>query len=385
MNLDGETASPATEAADAAFDTALDQALSSETPAKDSGAPAQSAAVAETPPAAVPRDEQGRFADKPAAEELAPVAEPAKAPDAPVESTAEAEAQPEAEAAAAETAPELTYRYEGEEVGIPGSAVGSDGVFIPTTVAPEYLELIALGRSAREGTIRQRLSETGEQLSRKDKLIEAARAEALHVVSAIDDMIEKGTFGEFLEDQANRWPILKAEAKVKAKEAELAATHERLENFEQQQERTRLEPQIRSALERTVSHYGQKAGLTQQAMQALYDRLNTPRYRSQIIERAAADDPVKGVKRGEYLVNYGIVADEVEWLKQNGGAKPPAATRAQELAVENARLLGKPSTAPPTAAGKRGAAPPAKAAVPQFKTAEEADEAIFDQGGYAKL
>jgi hypothetical protein len=386
MTFDGETAPPATEAADAAFDQTLDQALSPGAPAKQPSPPAEPAAVTAKPDAAAPRDQQGRFTARTAAEELAPdvSTEPAKAPDAPVESTAEAEAQLHAEAEA-EAAPELTYRYESDEVGIPGSAVGSDGGFIPTQALPEVLELVALGRSAREGTIRQRLSEAGEQLSRQSKLTEAARAEALHVISAIDEMIEKGTFGEWLENQSQNWAILKADARVKAKDLELEQERTQRQTYEQQQERARLEPQIRTALERTIAHYGQQAGLTPEAMEGLFNRLNAPRFRAQIVTQATADDPVRGVKRGEWLVDYGVVADEVEWVSKNGGAKQPAASRAEQLAADNARRTGKPSGAPPAVAAKGAPVPAPKTAIPQFKSAEEADEYLFDKGGYAKL
>lgn len=384
--LDGETAPPATEAADASFDQALDQALSTEAPATGAPAPAvEPAAAPEKAPAAAPRDGQGRFTAKPAADELAPVTEPAKAPETTAEPTAEAEAQPEVEAEpTAEAAPELTYRYESDEVGIPGSAVGADGGFIPTQQLPEVLELVALGRSAREGTIRQRLSEAGEQVSRQKQFTEAARAEALHVISAIDEMIEKGTFGDWLQNQAENWAILKADARVKSKEAESAALQEKLTAFEKQEERTRLEPQIRSALENVIGHYGQKHGLNPEAMQRLFERLNSPRFRNQIVVQAQADDPVRGIKRGEWMVEYGIVEDEVQWFAKNGGSKAPA-DRAAQLQAENERRTGKPSTAPPVATAKRGPAPAAKPAIPAFKSAEEADEEIFDKGGYAKL
>lgn len=381
--FDTEGAPPAaTEAADAAFDSVLETALSPGAPATTTPTPAP-AAVTEPAPAAAGRDDLGRFTAKPAADELAPAAptEPANAPDAPAELTAPPEAQPDA---SAEKAPELTYRYESDEVGIPGSAVGEDGGFIPSAALPEVQELIALGRSAREGTIRQRLSESGEALSRQTKLTEAARAEAAHVLSAIDQMIEQGTFGDWLENQSQNWQVLKAEAKAKGIELQLAEERKARETYEQQVERTRLEPQIKSALERTIAHFGQQKGLSPQAMRGLFERLNTPRFRGQIVTQATQDDPVRGVTRGEWLVDYGIVEDEVGWLAQNGNGQP-AASRAEQLAAENARRTGKPSTAPPTAAAKGAPAAAAKSVIPKFATAEEADDYLFDKGGYAKL
>ena len=394
--LDGEgnvdqlaepVANDATAAADANLDQAIDGALS-EAPAERPSAPAKPTAPAAKPPAAQPRDTQGRFTEQPAAEEPAPLEESAPAP-VPDEPAAEAEGQPAADDAEAEpeaeTYPEISYRADGQEISIPGSAVGEEGDFIPATHRAEVRDLLALGRSAREGTIRQRLREGGEEAARLRTQIDSALQARDHIFATIEEMVEKGTFEEWLQDVQANWRVLKAEAIAKGKDLELAEERKQRETFEQTRERERREPQIKTALEKVVVHYGQAAKLTDAAMRQVFDRLNTPRFRDLVVVQAKEDDPRTGVKKGEWLLDYGVVQDEIEWfLKSGGGTVQHAADRVQQLAADNARRTGQPTKAPPVAPAK-GAPPAGKVKIPDYKSAQEADEDIFDKGGYVRF
>lgn len=389
--FDGEDTVPAeTAAADAAFDKTVDAALSGEAPTEAASAPAaEPAAPAETAPVAQPRDEQGRFSAKPPAAEPAPEAQaPAEAPEARTEPTEEAGAEPKPDAeaeAAPRSYPEAAYRYDGADVAIPGSAVGEDGAFIPTAQWPDVQRYLAAGRSALEGSIRQRLGEAGEDRARSQKQVEAALAARDHIFAAIDEMVEKETFGDFLQDLAANWRVLKAEAVSKSKDLELAEERRQRETREQEAARQQREPQMRRAVEQYVAHFGQPAGLDAEAQRQLAERLNGPRFRQLIFTQAADDNPVDGTKKGDWLVDYGVIEDEVQFFVRAGGGRKPAADRVKELERENARRMGKPSPAPPTAGARRGPAPAPAVKIPDFKSAEEADEAIWDKDGYKNL
>lgn len=385
------------DAADLALERTVESALDgTEAPAPQSGAAAdEPAAPAERALAGQPRDGQGRFAEKPPS--AAPPAEsPAPAPEAQGEPTADAaapagEEPPEPETATEEYS-EASYRYDGKDEVIPGSAVGENGAFIPTEQFQQIQELIALGRSAREGSIRQQLRSHGHEAQRWETQVKAALASSDHVIQAIDQMVEAEIRGDaekgiakWLEDITRNWPILKEQAKSKRVELELAQERSQRESYEQEQERTRREPQIRGVIESQVTHFGQQSGLDVDARKTLVERLNSPRFRDQVVHQAKEDDPRNGIRRGEWVVEYGVIEDEVRFFAQAGGGQKTV-QRAQQLQQENARRQGQPSKAPPVATARRGPAPTA-AKLPDLtgKSAEEVDAILWDKGGYKAL
>lgn len=386
------------DAADRALEQTVEHALSgSEAPAEPSGAAADKpAAPAESAPAAQPRDPRGRFSEKPPSAAPPSSETPAPAPEAQDEPTADAEApageQPPEPETAAQDYTEATYQYNGQEVAIPGSAVGENGAFIPTEQFTAVQELLALGRSAREGSIRQQLRTAGHDAARVKTQIDAAFASRDQVFSAIDAMVEaelKGDtergFTNWLQDLAQNWRILKAESKAKGVEAELAEERRQRETFQQEREREEREPQIRGVIEGQVAHFAQLEGLDPEARKTLIERLSSPRFRDQIVHQAREDDPRNGIQRGQWVVEYGVIEDEVKFFAKAGGGRT-SAQRVQQLQQDNARRQGQPSNAPPVATARKGPAPSA-GRLPDLtgKSAEEVDELIWDKGGYKQL
>lgn len=388
------------DAADLALERTVEQALDgTEAPAPQSGAAAdEPAAPAQRAPAGQPRDGQGRFAEKPPSA-APPVESAAPAPEAQSEPTADAEelSPGEQELESGEADPdenysEASYRYDGKDEVIPGSAVGENGAFIPTEQFQQIQELIALGRSAREGSIRQQLRSHGHEAQRWETQVKAALASSDHVINAINEMVEAEIRGDaekgiakWLEDITRNWPILKEQAKSKRVELELAQERSQRESYEQEQERSRREPQIRGVIESQVTHFGQLSGLDADARKTLVERLNSPRFRDQVVHQAKEDDPRNGIRRGEWVVEYGVIEDEVKFFAQAGGGQKTV-QRAQQLQQENARRQGQPSKAPPVATARRGPAPTA-AKLPDLtgKSAEEVDAILWDKGGYKAL
>lgn len=334
--------------------------------------------VAEEPaaqPDERPRDELGRFTEKaPKAEAEAATADPPPAPETPVEPQAE----PEAPADEPQYDP-IAYRADGQEITIPGSAVGEDGAFIPATELPNVLQLLSAGKAAM-GSVRQRLGEAAQREQAAISRAESAEAQTQHLLSHFEQLIESGQFGQWMEAVHQNWPILKAEAKAKAIEKQTEADRQALQRYREQEEQSRLKPLMDQALEAAVQSFGAK--LDEAGRKEVANILREPRYEHLVFVRAPYDDPSQGIKKGDLVIDYGVVQAEIARV-QNWQAryqpktptKPPVATKPVEA----------PKNKVPPTVGAKGTRPPKQGSpIPQFKTAKEADEWLI-RGGYNDL
>lgn len=397
--LDGEGAGPAGGGADAGpgsadeADAALDQII-------DETAPALEAALeADETPAAQPaaegrpapaRDEQGRFT--PRAPTGQPQAPPAGALDQPPETPGEpnAEAAPEGAQPAGEPEPELppfSVRADGGTVDFPGSAVGDDGVYFPPDQVPELQRLVANGK-VYEGSFRQRLNQAALEVTREKARADGAERALSGTFAKLEEMMANGTLTEWLANVQQNLPIMRAEAKAKAAERQLELERTQREQLATERERSTTEPAMAQALETLLLRYAQPYDLGAPQLAVLYQRLNSPRFRAQVFQRAAADDARLGVRRGEWLVDQTIVADEVRHYAEALGRRavtPEERARIAAAADKNRRSLtpGK-GGAPPAVSARRGPAPKAGGKVPKFASTEEAD-AWYDKNGFLDL
>ena len=344
-----------------------------ETEVVEAEAPSQPADTTEvkpdTPTPEVPRDERGRFAEKvptPDAQTAEAVSTPAETP---VEPTA-----PEAEAP--EDIP-ATYRADGQEFQIPGSAVGVDGTFISTDVwQREVLPLLAAGRAARGGSLQKRLQESTQQIQHWQQQANAAQAQSQAIIAKIDQMVEANTIGEWLEGVQQNWPILKARAEADALRMQQQAMAQQLQTHQAEQQRQALEPQFSQALEQSLMHYG--SGLSQEQLQGLYAQLNTPQLRNALFVRAQQDDPMTGLRAGEWAIDNGVVEQWVRWASQYQ-PKPSTPTIPAKVAKAVQQNEQKAAAVPPpVVGGKGGAAPSQKPRPKQYKDGHEALKKIFD-------
>lgn len=328
---------------------------------------------AETAPASEqPRDEQGRFTSPPQSEPAAEQA-PVETPETPGEPAA---AAPEVEAPAEETYEPFVYRADGQDFDIPGSAVGDDGVFIPTDKIPELQQLLSEGRASR-GSVRQRFSEIAQREQAAVKRAEAAEAQSQQVLSHFENLIETGKFPEWLQNVAQNWPILKAEAKAKALELQAQAERDELTRYREQNQMAAMRPVMDETLERTIKDYGLRYGLDADGMEQVFNLLHEPQYESLTFVRAPHDDLAAGFRKGDLVINYNTVEGAIRLATAGRGAQQKIQQAVKQNQVQ-------PVKVPPTVGGKTTKAPKPGPAVPQFKTTKEADE-WFERGGFMDL
>lgn len=318
------------------------------------------------PPEGPTRDEQGRFAAPPPAEPEAPAGEGAPAPAPEPGAEPQAETQPEAEVEA--SYPEFSYRADGQELTIPGSAVGEDGVFIPKQYLPEYQSLLAEGHAAR-GSVRRRLSEAATQVQAANQQVAAAKAEAQHVLGYIEQLIENGQMPAWLENVSQNWPVLKAEARAKSVEMQNAAERAQLQAYQERERQAQQRPLMQQALHRAVEQFGAEAGLDDRMRSEVEKRLSA--YEQQVFVKAPYDVPEAGLRQGELAINFQFIKD---WIGMAGLQRPAAVPAAQP--PKAVALPPKPGVKPPPTVG-RGTATSGRA-VPQPKTREEADAMLVD-------
>lgn len=282
-----------------------------------------------------------------------------------------------------EPAPEVQYRADGQDYTLPGSAVGDDGIFIPHAdgLSNEVLRLLAHGR-VYQGSFRQRLSEADQTTKREAARADGAETALNEVLTRLDQMIETGEIEGFLSDRQARWAQIKAESLVKAEQARAAEDRRQLDDLRAQQEQSQLGPKMEDALEQTIRHFGQKSQLDREAMVSVFDWLSQPEFRGKLFVKAPEDDPVNGTRKGDWLIDYGMVERAVQHTAK---VRPSGRVQEQKAAAAAKANAKAPAKTPPTV-GARTATPPAPGPkVPVFASAEEADEFWLKQKGYRNL
>lgn len=306
------------------------------------------------------RDEKGRFTS------TAPQAEPET-----VEPTAAAPAPepvgepaaPAPEAEASEPDEPFVYRADGQEISIPGSAVGEDGVFIPKASLPELTQYLAAGK-AFFGSARQRFQEAATQVQAANKRAEAAEAEKQHVLAYIESLIEQGSFVDWGQQVATNWPVLKAEAKAKGIELQAEADRQALAKYREQEQQARMRPLMQQTLRTAVSQFGREVGLDERSAAEVERWLGG--MEDSVFVKAPYDDPAAGIKQGETVIDFNVVRRAVQLAAIN---------RPQSQPVVPAPAPKPAPKVPPTVG--RGSGAPVKKGIPSFATAKEADDFLL--------
>lgn len=380
--LDDTTTAPPATGSSSDFDREF-LAEVGEAPAPAQPAPAAPAAPAPEPAAPVPsgqpRDEQGRFASPTPPAEPTPVpAEPAPAAPTTPPTTPPAEPPVPETPAPAETYPEATYRADQQDFTIPGSQVGSNGVFIPTPAWTDVQRLLAFGQ-VHQGSFQRKLSESAQEVQRATRRAEAAEASKAAVFDKLVKMAEDNTLEDWMADFKLNLPVLLAKAEAEGARLQIKQFEEERQAETKRQQEAALGPQMETALERTILHYGTTAGLSVDRMRALYQRLNTPHFRKVLFSQADADDPVLGIRQGDWTIDYGVIEQEVAWAGPGSSGTAPA-DKVAAAAAQNAKTTGQPVATPPTVGAKAGPAPKPAPPPKKFGSAEEADAFIWGEG-----
>lgn len=353
------------EAQAAAADDALLTGEEAPTPAE----PVETPVSPPEPSSGPARDPQGRFASPPPAETPAPEA-----------------GQPPSEPAVepVDAAP-FTYNADNQEITIDGSAVGEDGLFIPTAKVPEITQLLAEGHAWRGSAQRYFQEANTRQQATERRAVEAetraaaAETQAKAVLAHFEQLIDASRgvppeqmletpMGRWLMDVASNWGVLKAESKAQALELQLQARQKQVEETGRAEKDAQLRPQMDSALGNWISHYGQKAGLEKEILERLYADLKAPQYEKVLFVRADYDDPANGVRKGDLAIDHSIIEREIRRIADFVKPKAPMVkTASARPTVATVR-----PKVPPTISATKGPAP--KKAVAKPKNKEEADE-----------
>ena len=348
----------------AELDATIEEAVGALAPGVDTPAsPAAPPAPAPATPAEAgpPRDDKGRFtAPTPAAAASpAPEAAPATPPETPPETPAEAPAEPE-------SFPPFEYTANGRPFTIEGSQVGEDGVFIPTAQVPYLTRTLAEAHQNRDfgrelGRVKADATREGQAL--KDEFFGKLRQ-----LKAIATDPEK--LGAWGEDVERNWALLEAQAKLDLREKELTQLQQREQEQARETARREVIPKCQQVLRDQVARFVAEpavAGLFAAAdQQALVSRLGT------FFDRIFEEDA-----NGEVMVDVDLIrrelAHEAEWRRRLQGA----AAQRQQIAAQNAATAS-PSPAPPTV-GARTTTATSTPAAKTYKSAAEADAAIWDE------
>lgn len=334
-----------------------------------------------------PRDADGRFASPAEAAEAADPEVPADALPPRDEPT---EAAVDGETASDEDFPEATFEVDGQEVSLSGTAVGEDGVFVsPETWAQDIAPQLAAARQL-SGSYRARMSEAAQQVQQAQAESQAAKSESQHVLSHFETLIERSQaalvsgnletmlqspLGQWLLAVGQNWPILKAEARVKAIETSSQQATKRLEEYTQRDREAQLQPLIEQSLRASVAQHAQAMGVDEQTMQAVFRELNAPEMREIVTTKAPFDDPNLQFKRGELVLNHGVVAKALQLASINRVERAQQEKIAQAQR-QNQALQPVRRKVPPTV-GAKGRSPGGPA-VPQPKSAKEADDLLLN-------
>lgn len=335
-----------------------------------------------------PRDESGRFASPAEAEETPPGELPPEPVDSPEPRDEPTEAV-EGETAPEEEYPEASYEVDGQQITLSGTAVGTDGVFIaPETWEQDVAPQLAAAREL-QSTYRQRMSEVAQREQAAEASVQAAKAESQHVLAHFETLLEKsqdafrvGTaeallnspVGQWLLSAGQGWPILKAEARVKAIELSNQQATRRLEEYTQREQAERNRPLMASAVRSSIRQQGQALGLDEQTLQAVEQKLSDPGYQRLLFVPAPFDDPNGLFKKGEMVIDHGVVAGALDLVAMNRQERQQM-QKIEAAKRENAKLQPPRKIAPTVGAKGRS---PAGPAIPQPKTAKEADDLLLE-------
>ena len=346
---------------------AIDAIPETEAPASETPAPASEQAPPAPSEGAQPRDDAGRFTS-PAPQEEQPAA---KAADAPPPETP-GEPQPEAEPAADEQYEPLRFRADGQDVEIPGSAVGEDGAYIPKDALPLVTRLLTQGKT-HEGSFRQRLSEAARDREAAQKQVEAAQAQAQAILHSLDQVFtgDEAAVLAFINNYRTEWPVLKAQSEAAATKVQADAYRQQLDSVTQERQQAALRPVMQDALQGYTVQIGRELGLADDDIRALVEELGAPELEAVLFVRAPEGN-ADGFQPGELAVNLNLIRQRAQTLQRVVGRyRQPTATGAKAPAP-------KPKV-PPAVSAKGGQAPAApKKKLPEFKDAKEANEYIFD-------
>jgi hypothetical protein len=368
------------EQADDALEAHIDQALDTyegdPSGPEDTEAPEAEEAdpsPEDTPPTedeAQPRNPDGTFAEKPESEAQ---------PEAPEDEATEDETVPGEEETPAEVEPEpFSFKADGTEFEVPGSAVSEEGLFVPPDQVELVTQLMRYGKTY-QGSFRDQLAASKNEVKSANVERDAAQAARTVLLEKLAAFAENpDAFAAFMDDFSRELPMLLASAQTAEAEAKGKADRERVAELEREADYLKMEPRLEDRLEEAIRYYGGIHGVDLEGQRTLWTRLRAKNTFDRIFTRNDS---------GEWDQELGIVEDEVRYLAAAVGSRKavePKRKEAKDAQKAIAALKGKGRKPPPTAPAKKGPAPKAASKAPKFEgeDATAQADAWFDGGKY---
>jgi len=377
----------------AAADTALDEVFESSTETVSEGAE-------ETPQADTAeqvRDEQGRFASR----EVEEATDTDDTPEGTVESSADDTEEEATKEASEQVYPEFSYRADGQDVSIPGSRLGEDGMFVPTHQLPEVQRLLALGKHHLSGQGNVRWQKMASDLAQRDTTLQAEREGKAVLLQKLQELVaDDDAFIAFREKARQNMAVLTAQAEARTYAVQLESQQAEADTLRFESGWQAAQPRLQNALRDQVVALAQQHGFNLEdpedveSLTAYYrSRCNDTDLRT-IFPRADRDYPEYGVAKGGLLQDVrgvdrdlGMLAQMLLPRKQAARQKAAKLTAAE---AKNKEALTEPSKKPPTARAKTGPAPSSKKgfslkADPRSREATDEVDQIFESTSFADL
>lgn len=326
-----------------------------------SGAPAPDEAPEKDQPQdpGQPRDEQGRFQsgeDQPTTDQAPPQGEaPSEAPEAPEAGTEE---QPPGEEG--EPGPKATFVSLGQSYELDGSEAGEDGVFFTPEGFDRVQNLLAQGRyhETNWAQEQQRNVQAAEGW-RQAAQVQQQRADQLTTqLAALFDKPDDEFYAAAL-DLRERWPQIKSEAEIKARDTQSQTDRQRLQAYEARERVNAALPALQTDLADLVAQAvddPRYASLTEEDLVQTFNSLWNNR--GQVFQ----------VYQGQFYTDHAAVQNQLAHA---------VVQRASAQATEQARAHNKAAT------GVDGTPPPP--AVPGGKTPAPSGKVGLIQSGVDKL
>jgi hypothetical protein len=313
------------------------------------------------------RDNKGRFVKQAEAPDTAPELSEAPAPvEEPAPSTDEP-AEPEAQAEE-EAYPEFSYEVAGRPVAIPGSKVGSEGLFIPADQLPfVQRKLIAADSTRQLQRDHGRALEAARNEGRAE--VEKARKTIALFTERLKPGVDRTGFREWFESLDFEKEMLKAELEITKADRERVGKE--FQDTRSKQEAEALVPQLRSQVEQFLADVAKKPEFDGVETKALYARVFAPK--SRLFDEVFSEDEDGihfdgGALEDELAREAQIIARERAKVKQ--------ITTASAVAKENEKRTGKSVATPPPVA-RVSSGKPAGTKPKTYTNTREADADIW--------
>lgn len=264
--------------------------------------------------------------------------------------------------------PEWTFQADQTQYAVPGSKQGDQGIFIPNEQIPWLQQQLATAY-AHKGSWQRELAgaqAAGQQMMQQAQAVQAQADYIVQQIQALAEGDEEAAWAWFQDYRQNLQTLL-AGAEREQLQAERQVMQQAQQIQTQQQVVQQIYQQQNQALVNAVQGYSQLDQFKGVDAQRILQRLDG--LRSSIFYSAPTDAPDGSYRRGDILVNYGIIEQEfqthADYMAQAGNVDKAAA--ANQAALQK-------GTTPPAVPAAGGAVGKAKSGMPKFKTEQEMND-----------